>query len=67
MLCATSAVYSCSQIPARYVDTHCQLSCHTKISQFGMTFVVEEDVAGLDVSMDLPSRVEVLKTLQCVV
>ena len=32
-----------------------------------MTFVVEEDVASLDVSVDLPSRVEVLQTLKCVV
>ena len=53
--------------PAPCLHTHCKLPCHTKISQFGVTFVVEEDVASLDVSVDLPSRVEVLQTLKCVV
>ncbi len=41
-------------------ETHCQLTGHTKVSQFGLSLQVEENVASFDVSVDLPFEVEVL-------
>jgi len=41
-----------------------ELSGYTKVRQLGMSLGVEQDVASLDVSVDLPHEVEILQTLQ---
>lgn len=45
-------------------ESYSELSCHAKVSQLGLPLGVEQDVASLDVSVDLPHEVEVLQTLE---
>ena len=47
-------------------STHCQLSGHTKICQFGVALQVQEDVASLYVSVDFSLKVKILQPLQSI-
>lgn len=45
-------------------SAYCELSSNSKVSQLGLTFCVQQDVAGFDVSVDLPHEMKILQTLQ---
>ena len=47
--------------------THCELASHSKVGELGVTLCVEQNVAGLDVAVDLPALVQILQTFQCIV
>lgn len=45
--------------------THCELSGHSKVSQFSMSFCVQENIASFYVSVNLPHEMKIFKALQC--
>ena len=46
--------------------TYCQLTSHSKISQFCMALNVQQNVSCLDVSVNLLSEMQILEALECV-